>query len=509
MREETRDLSIGEALDLGVQMAMANQHQSAIGLFQGVLMHEPKNFEAIERLGSSLFELRRFHEAMYWFWRGRKLNRRHPMALTNYGLTVCQLGHPEEGVVDLEKAVYHSEHTPTSKEVKALVYNNLGNTLERLKRHGDALVALDKGIAYDPNHHFPHYNRGIVLLRLNRHLEAIEALERALKLRPDDPDATYNLSMAHLLLGDFKRGFEEYEARLVTSENKVLYLGLPPAQKWNGEDLNGKTILVHGEQGLGDDIQFFRFIWPLQKKYPGAAIKLVCHTATAPLAMDGQLPVTLLSTGQPIEHASFDYWVALMSLPLMLGTVDEQGIPRRFVFPVLDVDKWRDRIPVPPGTMLNVGVCWAGNWQHKNDEHRSIALSTFAKLFDAPGVNFVSLQQLRPGEAMQFANLQEKHDNLQALELSDLRDTAAAMFNLDMVISVDTAVAHLSATLDVPTRILVPAYSTDWRWMRERTDSPWYPSAILERQPKVGDWASVIARLRTELATTAAQSRAA
>lgn len=513
MREETRDLTIGQALDLGVQMAMANRHDSAIGLFRGVLLHEPNNFEAIERLGSSLFELKQIHEALYWFWRGRKLNRRHPMALMNYGLTVCQLGHAEEGVIDLERAVHFAEKDPrTSREVKALIYNNLGNTLERLKRHDEALKMLDKGISYDPNHGFPHYNRGIVLLRLNCHAEAIAALNRALELRPGDPDAIYNLSMAHLLLGDFERGFEEYEARLLTSENRVPNLGLPADKKWNGEDLNGKTILVHGEQGLGDDIQFFRYLPVLAERYPDANIKLVCHTATAPLAE--HLLLTLLPTGVPIPHADFDYWVALMSLPLRLGTTSEATIPPPFnLSPSLSIARVHDIgvevLKAAPKSRLAVGVCWAGNWQHKNDEHRSIALDTFAKLFDAEGVDFISLQQVRPGEQEAFAQIQATRDNVKTLQLQCFRDTAAAMLNLDMVVTVDTAVAHLAGSLGVPTHILVPAYSTDWRWMLKRTDSPWYPTAVVHRQPKVGDWASVITGLRAALTTVAAQRQAA
>ena len=177
---QSRDLSIGEALDLGVQFAMAGNNKSACTMFRGVLIHEPENFEAIERLGSSLFEMGEYHEALYWFWRGRKIDRRQPLALTNYGLCVSQLGHWEEGIEDLRRAVYQAEKNPLSNEAMALVYNNLGNTLERLKHYDEALVTLDKGIAYNPKDSFPHYNRGIVLLRLNRQHDAIASLDRAL-----------------------------------------------------------------------------------------------------------------------------------------------------------------------------------------------------------------------------------------------------------------------------------------------------------------------------------------
>jgi ADP-heptose:LPS heptosyltransferase len=148
---------------------------------------------------------------------------------------------------------------------------------------------------------------------------------------------------------------------------------------------------------------------------------------------------------------------------------------------------------------LKVGVCWAGNWLHKNDKHRSIPLAKFAPLFDAMGVTFVSLQQLRPGENKEFDTLVANNTDLRSFYFDDFRDTAAAMLNLDMVISVDTSVAHLAATLGIPTKVLVPAFGPDWRWGLGRSDSPWYRSATIYRQPKVGDWVSVIDKLRAEL----------
>lgn len=497
MGSQERDLTIGQALDLGVQLAIGGRHESAIGLFRGVLVHEPENFEAIERLGASLFEIKRVHEALYYFWRGRKLNRKHPMALTNYGLTVCELGHPEEGLADLERAALLADRMPDlSLESKALCWNNLGNTLEKLHRYGEALIALDKGVRYNPNDSFPHYNRGVVLLRLNRHAEGIKALERAIAINPQDADAHYNRGMARLLSGDFKGGFADYEYRLVTSSNEVINLGLPSDKKWTGADnIEGKTILVHCEQGLGDDIQFLRFIRPLLDEKKPAQILLITHSAIRSLV--GDLPVTVLDPSAALPV--YDCWVALMSLPLCLGTLVDT-IPLPWV-PVIEperIEKWRVDLALP-SDKLNIGVCWAGNFQHKNDRHRSIDLPTFAKLFGAEGVNFVSLQQMRPGEAEIFKEIKATHPHLSAYFFDDLRDTGAAMLNLDAVISVDTAVAHLAATLGIHTHILVPAFGTDWRWMLDRDDSPWYPWARIWRQPKINDWKTVIGSLRAEL----------
>jgi tetratricopeptide (TPR) repeat protein len=529
MMPEGQRLSVGQALDAGTQAAIAGDHPGACGWFQGVLMHEPENFEAIERLGASLFALSRYHEALYWFWRGLKLQRRHPLALTNYGMCVAQLGHWEEGLADLNRAVYHAEKAGPrlTAGAKSMIYNNLGNTLERLNRHAEALVALDRGIALDPSDAFPHYNRGIALLRLGRYHEAIRSLNRSLELhaptdtasRLNEADTKYNIAVARLLLGDFERAWPDYEYRLLTSNDdrhqlstpKPLNLGLPAEKKWTGQDVAGERILVHAEQGQGDTIQFLRFLPPLIAR--GADVQMVCHNGLKPIA--AQVPgVRVLEPGI-IPNDSYDYWVAHMSLPLLLGMKSEADIPPPW-WPEQDpalVETWRVRLeeilaargahPDRP----RVGLVWSGNWQHKNDRHRSIALGTFGKLFDAP-CNFVSLQQIRDGELEEFAALRDKH-NLTALWMPDWRDTAAAVSQLDLVVTVDTAVAHLAATVGTPTWILVPKMNVDWRWQLRRTDSPWYPAVRLFRQETIGDWPSVIARVRQDLAALTTRSAAA
>lgn len=512
MTPQTCDLSIGEALDLGVEFAMRGDQKSAVGLFRGVIIHEPDNLEAILRLGSSLFELAQYYEAFYWFWRGLKLDPKHPMALTNYGLCISQLGHPEEGLAYLERGVARAEKLNRSPAVKALIYNNLGNTLEKLNRHKDALVALDKGIACDPADPFPHYNRGIALVRLNRHREALDALERSLTLAPpsaDSPsrlnnaDALYNRAMIKHHLGNLEGGFADYEYRLTSSENDTPNLGLDPKLKWqHGESIEGKRVLVHCEQGLGDTIQSLRFLAPLQALKP-KDILLITHAAIRPMI---DIPgVTVMQPGEDLK-GKFDCWVAIMSLPWYLGIKTEAEIPAPWK-PVIDqkrLDLWRPAVSMP-----RVAVCWAGNFQHKNDHHRSIPLPDFAAIFDAP-CQFMSVQQMREGEEPVFAGLRAKHGpNLMAFKFDDFRDTAALMLNCDLVVTVDTAPAHLAASLGVPTWILLPAYSTDWRWQLERADSPWYPSARLYRQPRVGDWKSVLDRVKRDLTETAAQRVAA
>lgn len=529
-------LSIAQAIDLGIYRAMNGDHKSAAEIFSGVLIHQPENVEVMNRLGASLFDLGLLHKALYYFWRTIKADPRHANALQNYGLCLSQLGHWQEGLAFIERAIRHLDKDPhASASAKAMAYNNLGNTYERLNRHLEALIALDQGIRYDPTDAFPHYNRGIALIRLNRHREGIAALEHSLTLQPNDTttsrlntaDANYNLAMAHFLTGNFEKAIPLYESRLLTSENQQPNFGLAAADKWQpGEDISGKILLVHCEQGIGDSIQFLRFLEPLAADFRPKEIWIIAQEAIR--SSLGGLPVKVLQPGEvvlsrsavwapmekedeeqddEVEPPRFDRWCALMSLPLYYGITSETELPPPWQ-PPRDAErfnKWASGFN-SEASQLKVGICWAGHFRHKNDKHRSIALQTFASILDAP-CTFVSVQQMREGELEVFAELQASHPNLKAAKLDDFRDTAALMKSFDLMISVDTAPAHMAASLGIPTWILLPKYSTDWRWQLERSDSPWYPCVRLYRQDKIGDWKPTLERVRRDL--TAMAQRAA
>jgi tetratricopeptide (TPR) repeat protein len=503
------ELTVGEALTLGAKRAHVGDHANAIGMFRGVLQHEPDNIEAMIRLGSSLFETQRLHEAFYWFWWARERDPKNPMALMNYGLVLAQLGHAEEAIHDIERAVRIGDRQGADPDIRALQYNNLGNTLERLGRYKEALEALDKGIAADPLDDFPHYNRGVVLIRLGRHREAIAALQRSLDLkgrhsdtsvsRLNVADARYNLSMANLLLGNLKEGFADYEARLETSETQLLpNFGLPLDRKWQpGQPIEGARLLIHGEQGLGDALQMLRFLPWLREQGP-KEILFVEHAAIRTL-LKHEPGVTVLEPGESIVDR-FDLWCGLMSLPIYYGIIErEEHIPPPYPIPVelLRIERWKHLMPDRP----RVGICWAGNFRHKNDHHRSISLEKFAEILPA-AVNFVSLQQVRDEEKPLLHELMRRYpEKLMACDFDDFRDTAAVMRCLDLVVTVDTSVAHLAGCVGVPTWVLIPKFGTDWRWQLERSDSPWYPGMRLFRQQKVGDWATVLKAVKAELAT--------
>ena len=494
IKEESRNLSIREALDYGVGFAERGKYANAEALFRGVLIHEPQNFEAFERLGSVLFEQRQFYEALYWFWRGIKVARRQPLALTNYGLTLAQLGHADEGLPYLQRAAAICEQG-ASEPVKALVWNNLGNTLERLGKFKEALPALDKGIKYDPVGPFPRYNRGIVLIRLGRYEEAVTSLNEALKFHHQQPipnnheiaDVHYNRGMALLTLGDLKNGFADYEYRLQTSENQDHNFGFPPEKKWNGEELGDTPLLIIGEQGLGDNIQFLRFLPEALKRAPN--LTLAVHSAVAPMVREQWPNVPLLPAKTEIPHDQIGRWCAMMSLPHALGIERESDLPMPW-FPALDPARVNALLSEGNHGGLRVGVCWAGNFNHKNDHNRSIPLDLLHRLFET-GCQFVSIQQLRPGEEAPFSKLKETY-GIETHDLTDMRDTAAIIAGCDLVISADSAMAHLSGSIGRPTWVLIPAQNTDWRWQLHRKDSPWYPSMRLWRQERGKGWGPVI-----------------
>jgi tetratricopeptide (TPR) repeat protein len=520
MIRQQKYVSIGEALDMGMQFAVAGLHKDACEIYKGVLEQDPGNFEAVMRMGASKFEAREFYEAFYWFWFGLKIDPHHPLSLTNYGLCISQLGHAEEGLPYLERATKRADKVGSSVVVRSLAYNNLGNTYERLGRYEEGLAALEVGIDINPEDPFPHYNRGICLLRLGRQMEALDALDRSMALRPqatDTPsrlnlaDALYNRSMAKLLLGDLPGGFTDYEGRLTSSENDTPNLNLPANKKWTGQDLTGKTVLAHGEQGLGDMIQFIRFLPGLVARCD--KVKLIIHSALREMcrSIEG---IEVIDPGEDglVPIPKYEHWVALMSLPHMLGLDTEEKLPAPWRPPVEGerIIKWRDRLAISilDKDKPTVVVCWAGNFKHKNNEHRSIPLGVFAKLF-AADCNFVSVQQMQEFEREEFKELKKKHLNLTAIYLDDFRDTAAVMHNAHLVISADTSVAHLAGTIGVPTWVLIPKFSTDWRWQLGRQDSPWYPSARLIRQERTDGWERTIAKTKAELDKFGATARVA
>jgi hypothetical protein len=372
----------------------------------------------------------------------------------------------------------------------AEVLSNRGAALRQLGRFEEALADYDRALALAPAAAEAHNNRGVALAALARYAEALAAYDRALQLDPGFDRARFNRALARLTLGDLRGGFADHEARWTGADNQF---GRPTfAQpRWTGaEPLAGRTILLHAEQGLGDAIQFARYVPQVAAR--GARVVLQVHRPLAPLL--SQLPVAqVVAFEEPLP--AFDLHCALMSLPLAFGTTLET-IPAAVPYlraPATHLERWRGRLG--ERRVPRVGLAWSGNPAQANDRNRSMPLAALAPLREC-GCELVSLQKdVRAGDraalaAMGLADFSP--------ELRDFADTAALARLMDLVVSVDSSVAHLAGAMARPLVVML-CHNADWRWLTERCASPWYPTAKLLRQPAAGDWNAVAGAAAREL----------
>lgn len=371
------------------------------------------------------------------------------------------------------------------------VLSNRGAALRGLDRPQDALADYERAIALAPAHAPAHTNRGVALAALNRFAEARQSYDRALALAPGDARARYNRALARLAQGDLAGGFEDHEARWTGSDTQrgPRELGAP---QWRGEEVAGRTILLHAEQGLGDSIQFARYV-PMAAAR-GANVLLEVHAPLVALFAQLEGAARVIERGAPLPR--FDVHCPLMSLPLAFGTTLD-SIPSAVPYlraPADRVERWRERLGA--ATRPRVGLAWSGSLALRNDRNRSIALERFARL-RALGLDFFSLQKdVREGDRAALGA--GRPLAAFADELADFRDTAALVELMDVVVTVDTSIAHLAGAMAKPVWLLLP-FSPDWRWLLGRADSPWYPTMRLWRQPRPGDWDAVLAEVESGL----------
>lgn len=383
-------------------------------------------------------------------------------------------------------AIAGLERTIARDPGHAKAHLNLGNLLAEEDRLEEAEASCRRAIALEPGLVEAHASLGYLLTAQGRLGEAIAACKAALALEPEFVQAHWNEGIALLLAGDYARGWEKYEARKGYERFVRLYPD-PEGPVWQGEALDRRTILVHAEQGLGDTIQFARYLPLLAAR--GAKVVLACDAQLVPLMaaqpaslMPGLAAVVARGTALP----PYDYWVNQMSLPHRFRTRLET-IPAPAFYLAADAGRARRFAERLPGGM-RIGLAWAGNPRHSNDRRRSMPSAALAPLLETNGVSFVSLQAgKRARGAAAFPGLLDFSP-----EITDFADTAALIAALDLVITVDTSVAHCAAALGKETWIML-AHAPDWRWLTGRTDSPWYPTVRLFRQPTPGAWEAVVA----------------
>jgi tetratricopeptide (TPR) repeat protein len=422
--------------------------------------------------------------ALACYSRANELNPRYARAFNNRGIVLSELDRVPEALADYECAI-----RAQPEFVDAWV--NRANLLRRLHRYEEALECSESALKFDPRHPEAHNSRGATLADLGRYDEAVASYNRAIALNPTSAEALWNKGLIELSRGEFREGWKHYESRWRVKSLKLTerFPGIP---SWQGESVNRKSILLHAEQGYGDTIQFSRFCVEVAAR--GAQVLLSVPRALQSLfqSLRGVHEV-VASTTVP----QFDFHCPLMSVPLALGTeLDHLPAPARY----LQADptakaRWADRLRAPTSAPA-VGLVWSGRHTHAKDQERSIALQQWLPVL-RHSVQWVGLQkEIRASDKSCLANtpailrLGE--------ELDDFADAAALVETLDLVITVDTAMAHLAGALGKPVWVLLP-HVADWRWLQCRDDSPWYPTARLFRQTAERDWARVIERVGTEL----------
>ncbi len=390
----------------------------------------------------------------------------------------------------LERSVAASPDEPEFR-------NNLGLALAAADRESDAIAAYRSALVLKPGHAVAWNNLGLALQSINDVRGAVDAFRRAVDSKPDFAHAHWNLSLALLLDGQFAQGWREYDWRLVLPElgrGRHAY----PGQAWDGAAPAGKTLLLYAEQGLGDALQFARYATLLADA--GARPLIHCVDALKPLLATVPGVSKVLGSDEPLPH--YDAYFPLLSLPRIFATTAET-IPGQTPYITVSLPHRaaaRARIDSSRGR-FNVGLVWAGSKQHSNDRNRSCPLAALAPLLALPDIAWFSLQQ---GEASKELDAFAGPKRVVALPASALLvDTAALIAELDLVISVDTSVAHLAGVLARRCWLLLP-FAPDWRWMLGRDDTPWYPTMRLFRQSRAHDWSSVVARLAADLRALAA-----
>jgi tetratricopeptide (TPR) repeat protein len=407
----------------------------------------------------------------------------HAHALTLLGTIYSQRGEYEKGIRLMEKAI-------SKKPDHAEAYYNRGLALQKLGRHKEALESYDKAIAIDPAYGEAHNNRGLALCHFAQYHDALESYDKAIAINPRYAEAYWNKSLIKLLHAEYDEGWKLFEWRWKKGNRTARIF---PQPLWLGkEPLKGKTILLHTEQGLGDTIQFCRYAPMVEAS--GAKVIIEAPATLTSLLSTLKDAFTTITTGSALP--AFDFHCPLMSLPLALKT-SADTIPATVPYLYADPQKqaaWQQQLGAK--SRPRIGLSWAGGPAHDNDHARSMALNKILSLLGADGEFFSLQKEIRPEDAPVLA--QHPRIRSYAQHWKDFSDTAAFIAGMDLVISVDTSVAHLAGALGKPVWILLPLVP-DFRWLLEREDSPWYPTARLFRQTSTGDWVSVIEKVKTEL----------
>ena len=472
--------------NIGFILHGSNQLDQAIEFYEKAVHLNEELFEAYLSLGNIFREKGLNDKAVTHYRRALELNPESPDAHSGLGIALLSTGNYEEAVTYCRKAAELSPHN-------ADLHYNLGIALQEHGRLNEAIECFRISLEMDPSDASACNNLAFALQENRQPQEALPYYRRALQYDPGYATAHWNLSLALLLTGNFSEGWREYEWRWETeylSSSKRSF----SQPLWKGSDIKGATILLHTEQGFGDTFQFVRYA-PLVADQ-GVNVILECREQVASLMRGVRGIHRVVVRGE--ELPAFDFQCPLLSLPLAFDTTLET-VPGGVPYISADISltrKWEARFRHDPSRM-KIGVVWAGNPGFKQNRYRNIPLSCLAPISEVEGVTLYSLQK---GDDAASATTTPPGMRLvdYTSEIRSFSDTAAIISNLDLVVAVDTAVAHLAGAMGKPVWTLLP-FSPEWRWLLDRTDSPWYPTMRLFRQASHGDWTSVIDHLLQEL----------
>lgn len=465
----------------GLMLLQQGQFQAGADLLSQSLAHNPRQPEVYYNFGYALQQMGLLDSAVQAYGQCVALMPDDVDARMSRGHVLATQKRYDDALTDFTKA---TRLAPQNADA----WNNLGNVLQDLQRDAEAIAAYDQALTLRPSFAQVWFNKGKALGALERYADADAAYAKTLTLNPDYEDAKWHQSWVKLVQGDFKHGWPLFEARWTVPAlgNQRRY---PLVPQWLGQaPLAGKSILLYAEQGLGDTLQFCRYVPVLQAM--GARVSLAVQAPLVSLLANQWPNVTVAEAGAAVfaDPSVFDWATPLMSLPLALGTTPE-NIPTA---PYLQVPDAAGVAAKPQSDRPRIGLVWSGSTQHKNDQARSIVLEILAPVLRLP-VDWICLQpELRERDLAWLAS--HPYVSIERPMLTDFAETARIIAELDWVVTVDTAVAHLAGALGKETWLLLPT-GADYRWLLERSDTPWYPGMQLFRQKNRGDWPGVMEQL--------------
>lgn len=544
--------------NLGVALHDMQLFQKAIASYDNALAINPDNAEALSNRGNALQSLNRYEEALANYDRALIINPNYVDALYNRGnvlqtlkrddkalasydraLTIrpddhgilCNRSNILQSLKRYDEALSSYDRALTIRPDDPAVLCNRGNVLQTLKRYDEALASYDQALVINANYAKALFNRGSVLRFLHRLDEALVSYNRALAIQPDSAEVLYNLgnlfyfegkieaaieyylkaialkndyfearyALGFLLLslGKFKEGWQYYEARYnLNIQNKNTIAPNFQFPEWQGESVIGKTLVIWGEQGFGDEIQFCRYV-SILKSHGAAYLTWVCKKPLKDLFKTLEAIDDVLSVEDASSIPPHDYWTFALSIPLHCKTTLD-NIPATVPYLYAPPEKTTTLTSnLRSLNELKIGICWKGNPNFPNDAERSPGIDYFKPLFKLTGIKFFTLQ---PDTRDEFLAATDNAgvDFGRELDKSSFEEAAALITNLDLIISCDTSIAHLAGALNKPVWITLP-FSADWRWLTNREDNPWYPNTRLFRQSQRGNWSEVIQRVEKRL----------